>query len=330
MAILPRLAFGNHVNLGSAGELMDVLATSNPARSLHLPDAPRDFKGLMTMVQAGELAFGAFAHTPVTVEAGDAPGYAVMIPCFGSLTFTLKKNRFTTHAGHSLALLTGQANTVETTLDSHVLVAFDKVRLTRTAKTMLGLEEESPIQLDLEQAREVSTNPMGLPMSTVLGSLFQTMDALPASNLALLNLDDLFYRSLAVMLSPQVAEAFTNPAVESRPPPVRREIKAVCEYILVHLSSPISLSDLERVSGLSARNLQLGFQQQFQCSPLQWVRRERFALARHRLLAATPNDSVTTVALGCGFTQLGAFSQGYRAIFGETPRETLHRSLRRG
>lgn len=246
-----------------------------------------------------------------------------MIPCSGNLAFTLKEYRFTTRASHSLALLVGQENLVETSGGSHVAVSFDRGRLIQTVKTMLGLEEASPIDLNLGQAREVSSSPMGLPMGTVLGNLFQIIDALPTANLALLGVDDLFYRSLAAMLNPQVAQAFANPANERCSYPVRRKIKAVCEYIHAHLAEPIRLTDLERVSGLSARNLQLGFQQQFQCSPMQWVRQERFALARRLLLAATRDDSVTAIALRCGFTQLGAFSQGYRDIFGESPSETL-------
>lgn len=329
MTLLPPLAFGNHVNLDSAEDLTDVLVAHDPARSIHMPDAPRDFKGYMGMAQVGDLAFGAFAHTSVTVEAGEAPGDVVMIPVFGSITIGLKKSRFTAHAGHSLAFLTGGGNTVETTLDSHVAVSFDRIRLLQTAKTMLGLDEESPIDLNLEQMREVSVNPMGLPMATVLGNLFRTIDALSGANLSLLNLDDLFYRSLAVMLNSQVAQAFANPAVERRSIPVRREIRAVCDYVQAHLTETIRLTDLERVSGLSARNLQLVFQRQFQCSPMQWVRRERFALSRRLLLVATPGDSVTTIALNCGFTQLGAFSQGYFALFGETPSETLRQGLRR-
>jgi transcriptional regulator GlxA family with amidase domain len=182
----------------------------------------------------------------------------------------------------------------------------------------------------LEQTREVSLNPMGLLIGAVLGNMFQIMDLLPTANLSMLGLDDLFYRILAVMMNQQVAQAFANPTVERQSRYIRREIKVACDYIQAHLAEVISLTDLERVSGLSARNLQLGFQQQFQCSPMQWVRRERFTLSRRLLLAAIPGDTVTKIALNCGFTQLGSFSQGYSAIFGEFPSETLRRALQRG
>lgn len=325
MSALPRLPFGNHLSLDSAEDLGATLAAHDRARRIHLPDAPRDFRGHMSMLRVGDLQFSAFAHTPVTVEAGDAPGHAVMIPCFGSLTFTMKKRVFTAHSGHHLALLAGEGNIVETTLDSHVVAAIDKARLLATARSMLGLEDHEAVQVDLDQAREVSLQPAGLRMEEALGGMFRILDQLPSANLALLGLDDLFYRSLAAILSPQVAEALVNPPGKPRPAPARREIQAVCDHVQAHLTEPIGLSELEHISGLSARGLQLAFQKQFQCTPMQWVRKERLCLARRRLLTAPPDTKVTGIALDCGFTQLGAFASSYRALFGESPSETLRR-----
>jgi AraC-like DNA-binding protein len=252
-----------------------------------------------------------------------------MIPCFGSLTFTSQEYRFTARAGHSLALLTGPGNRVETSLDSHVVTLFDKSRLLRTSRSMLGLEDEAPVDLNLEQARAVSTSPAGLSMGGGLGNLFQTMDQLPSANLGMLGLDDVFYRTLAVILSPQVASAFVNPGTGRRPPPTRPEIDAVCDYILGHLEQPLGLTQLERVSGLSARSLQYAFRKQFQCTPMQWVSEARLGLGHRLLSAAKPGDRVAGVALSCGFTDFGAFSTAYRARYGTSPSETLRLALGR-
>lgn len=329
MKPIPRLAFGNSVPLDSESDLADRLAQHASDRSIKLPDAPRDFRGHMALRQLGDLHLGAFAHTPVTVEAGDAPGHAVMIPCFGSLTFTTRRSRFTARAGHSLALLSGMGNRVETTLDSHVVTSFDKERLLRAGRSMLGLEEGAHLEINLDQSREASIRPAGHAMDGVFGNIFQIMDQLPAANLALLGLDELFYRSLAVVLSPQVALAFVNPEADRRAPPSRPEINAVCDYILGHLEQTITLTELELVSGLSARSLQLAFQKQFRCSPMQWLRRARLDWARRRLMSAGPGDSVTKIALDCGFTQMGQFSSAYRAQFGEAPSATRRRALAR-
>jgi AraC-like DNA-binding protein len=51
--------------------------------------------------------------------------------------------------------------------------------------------------------------------------------------------------------------------------------------------------------------------------------RRRLDLARARLLAATDTATVTTVALECGFVNVGAFADRYRRAFGELPSQTL-------
>jgi AraC-like DNA-binding protein len=51
--------------------------------------------------------------------------------------------------------------------------------------------------------------------------------------------------------------------------------------------------------------------------------------ARERLQSAEPTDTVTTIALECGFAHLGRFPTTYRTAFGELPTETLARARRR-
>jgi AraC-like DNA-binding protein len=50
------------------------------------------------------------------------------------------------------------------------------------------------------------------------------------------------------------------------------------------------------------------------------------ALRRHR---ATPAASITELAHDAGFVHLGRFSDRYRRAYGESPSQTLQRSLRR-
>jgi transcriptional regulator GlxA family with amidase domain len=56
------------------------------------------------------------------------------------------------------------------------------------------------------------------------------------------------------------------------------------------------------------------------------LRRTRLLEARAELEAAPPGATVTRVALDCGFTHLGRFSQEYVRRFGERPSETLQRA----
>jgi AraC-like DNA-binding protein len=56
------------------------------------------------------------------------------------------------------------------------------------------------------------------------------------------------------------------------------------------------------------------------------LRQARLAQARSELAAPRPGTTVTRVALDCGFTHLGRFSQEYVRRFGERPSETLQRA----
>jgi len=53
-------------------------------------------------------------------------------------------------------------------------------------------------------------------------------------------------------------------------------------------------------------------------------RARRLTLARERLRRPGP-QTVSEVALDCGFWELGRFAQAYRAAYGERPSETLRR-----
>ena len=58
-----------------------------------------------------------------------------------------------------------------------------------------------------------------------------------------------------------------------------------------------------------------------------FLREQRLLQARQKLeRAASTGESVTDIALGCGFNHLGKFAQIYRARFGETPSETRRRT----
>jgi transcriptional regulator GlxA family with amidase domain len=57
------------------------------------------------------------------------------------------------------------------------------------------------------------------------------------------------------------------------------------------------------------------------------MRMVRLLRARLALLHANPPcNSVTSIAMAYGFTQLGRFSVAYRRAFGETPSQTLRTS----
>jgi AraC-like DNA-binding protein len=103
-------------------------------------------------------------------------------------------------------------------------------------------------------------------------------------------------------------------------------IKRVEEYLLGHLTEPVSLADLAAVSGLPIRTLSRNFKKYFGASPMQFLRERRFEAAQSELSrGSVETHSVTETAMRYGFSHFGKFAKEYRQIFHELPSETLKR-----
>jgi AraC-like DNA-binding protein len=84
---------------------------------------------------------------------------------------------------------------------------------------------------------------------------------------------------------------------------------------------------LARQVNVSTRQLQAGFREHLGMSPTQYLRQLRLRRVREDLTGSDParRPMVAEVAYRWGFTHLGRFAQDYRARYGESPSQTLHR-----
>lgn len=116
-----------------------------------------------------------------------------------------------------------------------------------------------------------------------------------------------------------VSHGFDGASPLSPPFQLRRAV----DFIKCNLAEPLTLAEIASEAGCSLRSLQLGFKTHYQCSPMQFLTRERLNHA-HYLLQSLPGDHrVSAVAFDAGFSHLGRFSIAYRSAFGQSPRETL-------
>jgi transcriptional regulator GlxA family with amidase domain len=95
-------------------------------------------------------------------------------------------------------------------------------------------------------------------------------------------------------------------------------------YIRAHFDDPIPISRLCRVAGVSERGLRNAFYCVHGMSPKRWMLSERLLHTQIALRASRVATTVTEVATGHGFYQLGRFAAIYKKTFGEAPSETLH------
>ena len=101
-----------------------------------------------------------------------------------------------------------------------------------------------------------------------------------------------------------------------------------CQMLAARAHEAISIEDVAKEMGVSVRALQASFQRHLGCSPLQYLLKCRLQLARTRLLSPAATDTVSTIALDCGFLNLGRFASRYRKAYGEPPSATLGRMRR--
>jgi AraC family ethanolamine operon transcriptional activator len=95
-------------------------------------------------------------------------------------------------------------------------------------------------------------------------------------------------------------------------------------YLRAHITTPVSLSTLCHVLGLSERGLRNAFYSVRGMSPKQCMIAERLQGVRNALSdACTTPVTVTGVAADYGFYELGRFAATYKEAFGEAPSETL-------
>jgi transcriptional regulator GlxA family with amidase domain len=97
-------------------------------------------------------------------------------------------------------------------------------------------------------------------------------------------------------------------------------------YIREHATTPLRVSSICQVAGLSERGPRSAFYDVHGQSPKRWMLTVRLQEVR-RALAQSPGSAatVTGIAIQHGFNELGRFAATYRDAFGEAPSETLRK-----
>jgi len=106
----------------------------------------------------------------------------------------------------------------------------------------------------------------------------------------------------------------------------RRLTKATLELAMSRADQSLSVAELARQTRVPDRTLRTAFHRSYGLSPQEYLRIQRLYEAR-RLLLASGQDrtTVTQIAFGLGFWDLGRFAGAYGSLYGERPSETLRR-----
>jgi AraC-like DNA-binding protein len=88
-------------------------------------------------------------------------------------------------------------------------------------------------------------------------------------------------------------------------------------YVAAHLHSRIRVADLVRVLQFSPNRFGQVFKKSFDCTPHQYVMRER--LARAQYLLSVSGDTLSEIATQCGFGNQSHLSNLFRKMMGQSP-----------
>lgn len=107
-----------------------------------------------------------------------------------------------------------------------------------------------------------------------------------------------------------------------------RIVREMTDYQLASPKNSLLLSDLCQITGASPRSIAYACQTVLETSPARYLKQLRLNQARILLREGSPDrTTVTECAHFAGFSHLGHFSGDYRRMFGESPSETLTRSV---
>jgi AraC-like DNA-binding protein len=326
---LHELAFGSSIALTerSVTNLQDRMAAAQgwETRYEAVGDASL-FATRTASLQLNGLRLTAVAHSPFQSKVVAKKFSTLVVPLAGEASVSQINGRSISMApGESAAFAPAGERIGRGGYRSVLMVDIDPVRLQATWQTMSGAETPRRRMIDIDTPQELSLRSLG----RALPHLCATVDQFCKAPQALLDLgvDENFYR-LTVMLM-QASQAEVAREINQPEPLTRRRVDSACQYATAHLAHTITLTDLERAANLSSRALQYAFLKRFDCSPMEWVRNQRFDKVRQYLASADPDTTVTSAALAFGFFSLSKFASGYAKRFGELPSVTLSNSRRR-
>lgn len=105
-------------------------------------------------------------------------------------------------------------------------------------------------------------------------------------------------------------------------------LRAALEFMEINLQEPIRSEDLERVSGMSVRQLERIFKQTMGDTPMQFLKSLR--LRRARWLMETTAMPMIDIAVASGFQTASSFTKSFKQKYGFTPSQYRNSIARDG
>lgn len=330
---LPPLAFGSKSSQTFTGTraIGDALADSvKGLEAVESEGPPSRLRSRLSGVQIQDVGLMACSTSPGRAIFGENEQLVFGFSFSGDISY-LNKGITVRGTRHDCLFVADSCRRIITARSpaSMIVVAVDRERLLLTARSMLGQCSQFLSNVEEFLPKRGHLRPLdccrALPLDAFSG-VFHAINALESdpTSLAAMAIDDHVHRLLVMQLHPEALRRGAG-SLDGRG---RSDaaLEAACGFIEANLQGRITLTQLEQLTGLGARALQLSFNRRFQCSPTEWIRRRRLERVRSILLSDDPSiPSIRDVARRYGFLQDGQFARLYRRRFGELPSATVRR-----
>ena len=264
----------------------------------------------------GSVKIATNSVTPYRVTVTDSQGWHFFVSVAGQSETLCDGKQVNLLPGQNMMILPNLPRTSERTNSSAFAAAFDIEELIKRQRAMSGAEGIVHLPDDRPTKIPLGFQPALWRTFTHICKIIEACGE-DGALAARLGVDDLIYRWVATTL----LEAEDTAETQHVP---RGRVDFVCDYIRATIDvRPLTLTEMENASALSARSLQYGFMRRFGCSPMQWQQRERMIRMRERLFLLPPDATITELAYEMGFSTLSALTTLYKRHFGETPIQTI-------
>ncbi len=185
---------------------------------------------------------------------------------------------------------------------------------------LLGRPVNEPLDFDVSMDLTTGSGAALLSAVRFLQTEIDRPGGIADAPLARAQLETYVMTALLHGVTHQFSDDLRTPSEQEHPAAVQR----VIEFVEANADQPLTVPQLARHAGVSARALQITFARHLGVTPSEYVRDIRLARVHAELLAANPEDtSVTERASAWGFVHLSRFSEHYRRKYGQLPSRTL-------
>ena len=283
----------------------------------------------MKVVETGRSQILAVKSTPCySREEGDESTSTLAMPFAGNASTYRDWKTDSVICPGDIFLNPRNGGTVSTGYFSGIIITIEHRQLERTMKAMGGAASLQKTGLAVVIKSDETNKSSGIQgrfwsFFRYMDQLLQESEHLPAG----MGLDEQIYRLLSIALFEQSG---TLENAQKRWSLKRNDwqhpLDELVDYIKENANLGFTLTDLEEQSHYSARQLQNLFKEKFDCTPMQFVRRQRLTSAMEKLQTADYDATVTSIGRDCGYRFTSNFTTDFHRQFGVTPSTVLRAS----